>query len=338
MSVMKVHTPPSFASARGEVLGLLSLVALLAALPGCPSAPDDTTNHERIGADGKMLFTRSRQPGGGVGRPWPLVRLRATAIAFPAGTVTRSEAVWDKLDHKPWTPNVRALLTLNGIRVGMLKSEAWPELAKTFGELKGIRLRSAKLPAYPASPVQVFLNRNDRYRTVFSYRLDETLYGMDYPPGEAMISVQCIVHPTVPSRMTMAVMPLLQASRQKMRYTKSNGRYNFTKVPVLSGFPELAWQISLTTNDVVMLGPGRRAERSSSAGSMFFFTDVNGVTFETVLLLAPDVTMVGGPDGPTAPPPAPMPTSRPARRPAGPNPTRTTPKPANPRRANEERR
>ena len=337
MGVMKVHTPPLFASASVGVLGLLSLIALFVALPGCPSGPDDPTDLERARADGKALFTGSRQPARGGGRSWPLVRLRATVVAFPAGTVTRSEAVWDKLDHKPWTPNVRALLTLNGLRVGMMKSKAWPELVKTFEDLKGIRLRSAKLPAYPAAPVQVFLQRNGHYRTVFSYRLDETMFGMDYPPGDSLLSVQCLVDPRVPSRMTMAVMPLLQASRQKMRYTKSDGQYTFTKVPILSVFPELAWKISVTTDDIVMLGPGRRAARSSSVGRMFFFTDVNGVPFETVLLLAPDVTMVGGPDGPT-PPPAARPTSRPDGPSARPMPTRTTPGSGNSSRTSEEPR
>lgn len=311
MGVMKVHTVRSFMAAGAGALTLLGLIALPAALVGCPSGNNEGPDRARLRQDGQAVFGRPERSGRTAGKSAPLVRLGATAVALPAGTLTNSEAVWGKLDHKPWPADVRALLALNGIRVGMLKSSAWPELAKTLEQLKGIRLKSARLPVYPASPAQVFLQRNDHHQTVFAHRLDETVYGMDYPPGDAMLAVHCLVDPATPARMSMTVMPQVRASRQKMRYTKTDGRYNFIKVPILHNFTELAWQISVTMGDVIVLGPGRGARRSSAVGRLFFLRDVDGATFETVVFLAPDVTMVGGPAGPRRPAVL-KPTSRPA--------------------------
>lgn len=306
MGGMKLQTVRSYSSACVGVL-----VALSAVLAGCRPSDDGRKDELiRFRQDAEAVFPRPN-PGPRPGkRTLPLVRLGVTVVAFPAGTLTGGEAVWAKLKYKPWLPDVRALQSLNGLRVGILKTGAWPALAKTFEQLKGFRIKSAKLPAHRTSPVQVFLQRYNYHRTVFSYRLDETMFGMDYPPGDALMAVQCVVEAAMPSRMTMTVMPQVQASRQKMHYTKTNGRYSMIKRPILHNFAELAWQISATTDDIVVIGPGRGSQRSSSVGRMFFFRDLDGVTFETLLLLSPTVTMVGGPGGPM-PPPKPKPTSRP---------------------------
>lgn len=313
MAGMKLCAVRSFSSACIGALAVLGLIAL----SGCPAESAEEANLRRMREDGKMLFGRNDGRPGSARRSVPLVRLGATAVAFPAGTLTRSETVWAGLNHRPWQARTRALLTLNGVRVGMLKVSAWGQLAKTFEKLKGVRLKSAMLPVYASSPVQVFLQRNDKYQTIFTYRLDETMFGHDCPPGDAMLAVQCIVEPGAPTRMTMIAMPQVRTFRRKMRYTKTDDRYEFTQRPTLYNFEELAWRIALTTDDIVVMGPGPDAERNSSLGRMFFVRDVDGTMFETVLLLAPNVVMVGGPGGPQAPP-RPKATSRPATRPAAP--------------------
>jgi len=312
MGVMNAHTVRSLTATGAGAVAFLGLIALPAALVGCPAADGDGPGRTRLHEEGQAVFGRPNRTARTAGKTVPLVRLGATAVAFPEGVLTNSETVWSELSHKRWPADVRALLALNGIRVGMLASSAWPDLAKTLERLKGIRLKSATLPTYPASPAQVFLRRTDRHQTVFAHRLDETVYGMDYPPGDVTLSVHCLVDEATPARMAMTVMPLVRASRRKMRYTKVNGRYNFIKVPALLRFRELAWQIPVTSGDVIVLGPGRGARQSSAAGRLLFLRDVDGATFETLVLLSPHVTIVGGPAGPQKPA-VPGPASRPAR-------------------------
>lgn len=290
----------------------LALAALSTALGGCPADDEHARQiHQRIGEDGKALFGRPPQPtpvNADAGPRVPLVRLNATAVAFPVGTLTRSETIWSKLNSKPWPADTRALLSLNGLRVGLLKGDAWPDLAKTFTDLRGIRLKSTSLPAFAASPVRVFLQREDLHQTIFTFRLNGTMFGMDYPPGDMLMSVNCIADPANPFQVTLGAIPIVQSARTKMRYTKTGGRYTFIQRPDMYAFGEAAAQATIASTDVVVIGPGIGAERASSVGNRFFFRQVDGAMFETVLLLTPTVTMVNAPG---RPPTAPVPGSGP---------------------------
>jgi len=258
-------------------------------------------------ADGRTIFGRPPTPAPTTAGPRvPFIRLGATAVAFPAGTLTRSEAIWSKLNAKPWHAETRALLSLNGMRVGLLKGDAWAEMAQTFADLKGTRLKSTSLPAFPTSPVTVFLQREDFHQTIFTFRLNGTMFGMDYPPGDMLMSVNCFANPAAPSQVAMNVMPLVRSARSRMRQTKTEGRYTFTRMPEIYTFDAAAWQTTITSKDIIVIGPAIGAERASSLGHRFFFRQVDGATFETVLLLTPTVTMINA-SAPATPLPDPEP-------------------------------
>jgi len=314
---MKRHTRRPLPAPHAGPLVALVLAMAIGALPGCPPGKgDDEKKLDSLRDEGKAVFGARPAPSGPGMRKVPLVRLGATAVAFPAGTMTKALGVWTRLDARPWPPDVRALLTLNGVQVGLMKAEDWPELAKTFEDLGGKRLRSATLPAYPNAPVPVFLRRADHHQTIFTFRADGTMFGMDYPPGDMLVSVHCMADPMDPTRLSVGVMPQIQTLRHTTRLIKSDGRYATIKRPTFHNMDQASWRVSVKAGQIIMIGPGAETDRKSSLGRRLFFRDVDGTLFETVLLLSPTVTMVNASGGPL-PPPRPGPTSRPAGK-AGP--------------------
>ena len=311
---MKCPASRPFLWSRVGLAAPLALGMLLGALPGCPARKnDDAKKIDSLRADRKAIFGARPAPSAPSMRKVPLVRLGATAVAFPAGTLTRALGVWSGLDARPWPPDVRALLTLNGVRVGLLKAADWPKLAKTFEGLGGKRLKSATLPAYPNAPVSVLLRRTDYHQTIFTFRPDGTMFGLDYPPGDMLMSVHCMSDPLDPNRLTVGVVPQIQSLRHTTRLTKTDGRYAALKRPTFHNMDLASWRVSVGAGDIIMIGPGAESTRESSLGRRLFFRDVDGTLFETVLLLSPTVTMVSASGGPL-PAPRPGPTSRPAAR------------------------
>ena len=308
---MMPHRVHSFRALRLGVWVALALGLPLVTLSGCPSPGDDGRKAASLRKDSKAVFGQRPPVSHPGARTVPLVRLGATAVAFPAGTLTRAIGVWSKLDARAWPPDVRALLTLNGLQVGILKAKAWPELAKTFEDLNGKRLKSATLPAYPNSPVAVFLRRAETHQTIFTFRLDGTMFGMDYPPGDMLMAVHCMADPIDPLRLSVGVTPQIQTLAHRTRLTKADGRYTTLKLPTFHNMDQASWRVSVSAGDIIMIGPGLETQRESSLGRHLFFRDVDGALFETVLLLSPTVTMVSASGGPV-PQPRPGPTSRPA--------------------------
>ena len=270
----------------------LIAVAIMSAVVagGCPNKDDPA---ERFRRDAKLLFPvpeAGKKPV--LTKPVTLSRLRMTAIRLPLGVASRSEAIWKHLDNRRIARDTVARLAINGVRIGVGRQKNWPTLVKVIEALNGQMLNTSIMPVLAGKPVKVLLDRHDQPQTIFTFRLDQTLYGKIYPPGHNRLAIDCNINDFSIGGMTLSILPQIQQFRRKIQYHKQPGGFSMTTAPILHSFYALQCEVPLSDTDFIIIGPGGRSARSTSVGYNFFLQDIRGVKYETLVLIAPQVVRI----------------------------------------------
>ncbi len=233
-----------------------------------------------------------------------VVRLGLTTVQVPMGLISDSEELWSHLDEEPVGAHIGAALAANGIRVGLGRKEAWPEIAKVLQRMTGQRLSSSSLHNQPGRPIPIQVKGSQPIQHIFVYRPDGTLYGRTFEPGDNILVVTTTTNYDHLGAVQLLGVPAIRFSRREPRYVRQGGGYVFTAAVQHAVLDDLAFRLEVPEGSFVVIGPGPGIRRRSSPGYHFLATRKKGLEFERVLIIAPQLWAVPLRKGRPGPPAA----------------------------------
>lgn len=216
-----------------------------------------------------------------------IVRLKMTTIEVPVGVASASEEIWSYLDEEPVRQVHAPALTLNGLRIGLGRADAWDDLAGVLKRMTGRRLQESAATMLPGRPLHIVLKRGLPPQTIFLYRPDRTLSGFDYPPGENLLTISCTLDEDDPSKVMITGLPQIRTTYHRPQFIDRNGRITMVNRPDMFSLSSLTFQVVVPSGDFLVIGPAGESGRPTSVGHHFLVKNKEGMEFETVLVIKP---------------------------------------------------
>jgi hypothetical protein len=269
---------------------LAIVLAAMVSLPaGCAQPPQENAT-DPLTAPQPPLLRRDEASEGDGNAYRLLIRMETAMVELPLGMASGSEGIWSYLDEESVREVHTPALGINGVRVGRGAAGTWADVASILRQMTGRKMRESVTTAPPGRTLHIVLKSDLPTQTIFVYSEDQTVRGEDYPPGNNLLSVVCTLNEDDPSKVLLTIVPQVRTSRRRPRFASEPGG-----VPVMVSRPDiypltpLTFQITVQSNDFVVIGPGGLWRRTSSVGRQFLIGDNEGVPFETVIILKPFV-------------------------------------------------
>ncbi len=266
---------------------ILPALVLIAAVAGCQ-------NDGRQAAE--PSFADQTMPGGNRDNPETssppvlFVRLNTWILEAPVGLISRSEDLWSYLEEEQIGPRRQAALGRNGLRVGTAPADAWPEIAERLREMTGNELRRAQTTALPGRSMDLILRREQPAATIFTSQDDRTLVGADYPAGDYVLMVTATLDVHDPSFVLITGMPQIRTGQEQPRYIVTEDGVQLAAEADRYSFDQLMFQLSISDNDIIVIGPGSQSRQTTSIGRHFLVRQTGGMAFEQVVVIRPEIT------------------------------------------------
>ncbi|MFA6133424.1 MAG: hypothetical protein WC869_05350 [Phycisphaerae bacterium] len=221
-----------------------------------------------------------------------IVQVRVAIIELPLGTASGSEELWSYLDEEATAAVRTAGLGRNGFRVGVGRAADMNDLTKVFKRLTGRDVAFSVVTALPGQVTPVPVKRQEPEHTIFTFYGDRTVSGADYPPGDYMLNIACSINEDDPSRVVLTVMPNIRSTAMETRFASEDGQMGIRTTRETFNFEPVQFQVILPVKDLVIVGPGGEAQRSDSIAHHFLLKQRDGITFESVIVMIPEVLTV----------------------------------------------
>lgn len=218
-----------------------------------------------------------------------LIRLRVASIEVPVGTASNCEKMWSYLDEEPIGALRSASLGRNGVRIGLGRKQDWSDVARLLEDMTGRRLKETAILAVPGQPVPVAMKTQSPPQTIFTFHDDRTLRGGDYPAGDNLLTLSCTIDENHPTRIVVTGQPQIETTSRKIEFVQGpQGLMMMPKSQVFS-FPEMAFSFTIESGNLFVVGPSTESRRLVSVGYNFLYRQKQGVEYETLLVVIPDV-------------------------------------------------
>jgi hypothetical protein len=244
---------------------------------GLPAMPGDANSNAAENGPGKPK------------RYQIVVTVKLTTIEVPVGTASGSEDVWSYLDEEPVKPVRSADLGRNGFRVGLGREGSWPDLVRVLKRMTGRSPKQSLVATMPGAPLPIVLKEKQEAQTIFAFHSDRTLSGRDYPPGDYLLAVVCTLDEDDLSKVLITAMPQVRSARSRKTFTMKKAGPGIVVKSDVYDFAPLAFQLLIPPKGFVVIGPGANSRNPISAGHHFLVRKKEGMEFETLLVLTPEV-------------------------------------------------
>ncbi len=275
-------------------LTLISLAAAgvgLAITAGCPPAADPARRGPAAALPPPTPLSPLQRPAqpDSQSKFLRLVRLKFMAIDLPLGATGESERLWSYLDEEPVGARISVTLGQNGFRVGQGRGSDWPQMKDVIDRLTIKSWRSWILQSLPGNSVSIALKERQDVQTIFVFRRNRTLFAKDYPPGDNVLAIVPTLSYDDPTGVHMTASALIRTTRRRSQYVKTPAGYVIATAPVLHELPEMEFRLAVPQGGLVLIGPSKAAKDATSPGSAFLTHSVDGVRFEQILVIVPEV-------------------------------------------------
>lgn len=266
---------------------LLVVPALMS--PGCTAQKDPKKEIKEMGS--KIFSGSKKSSKGSIRKLVDMVKIRVGTIEVPAGSASRSGKLWNYLDEEPVALK-STVLGLNGFRVGLGIEETWPEVKRALKELTGKTVKMTDIQTAPGQPTPVVVQEKRPVQTIFSYTEKGFLKGSDYPPGDNLLLLCPTINEYDRDAVLLTIQPQIRTTRHYRLPTTKDGYTTLVRRPKIFDFTSMTFSLKVTKGDFLIIGPGAQSSRPSSMGHHFLTRKRGGITFETVLVLRPELTRV----------------------------------------------
>jgi len=267
--------------------GHLAGVLLLLAATGSCQFEDTAVNRSPGAGQGQVLSPQGDQPLP-VGAK-PFTHIRIAFVELPAGMASSSEDIWSYLDEEPIQAARSASFGRNGFRIGRGSAESLPQLMQALQRLTGREVAYKTLVALPGTPTAITVRQGQPGATLFLVNPDRTLSGADYPPGDSLLRLEGSLNPENMSEVLLTGLPQIRSAVAPMRVVETAGGPKLEAQKELFNFEELRFQLFVSNKGFLVIGPGVMALQPTSLGHYFFIAEREGIAFETVLILIPEL-------------------------------------------------
>lgn len=214
------------------------------------------------------------------------IRVQLGTVEVPIGQASGSQELWDLLDEEPVSLKAAAL-GLNGLRIGLCRQDAWEDLQAVIEKMTGNLYRSLNLQITTQKPMPIVVKSNQPVQTMFMYRDDKTLNGRDFPPGDNLFTLSCSLNPKdEDDTIFLTAVPQVRTTKRYAQWVETvPGVPQLMDRPMVLPIEELLVQVPIQSGDILLVGPGVNARRTSSVGHHFLTVTRDGVPHETLLIL-----------------------------------------------------
>jgi hypothetical protein len=217
------------------------------------------------------------------------IRLFLYRLEVPIGQLSGTEQVWSYLDEEAVGAEKNLTLSLNGIRVGLGRGQDWPDLAEAIRRLTGRSLTEGRESMLPGEATHVALKSKQTPRTLFVFRENRTLTGMDVPFGDYLLTLSCSVHEKNTREVLVTALPQLRTVVRVPRTVIQDGVVGWIRGPQFQPFLSALFQIPVPKEGFLLIGPGSQSRRPSSLGKQLLVHQRDGMPYETILIVKPEL-------------------------------------------------
>jgi hypothetical protein len=257
-----------------------------AAAPASPAAPAGAAGNV---ASAAKILNPTTSPAGKPKGYRMVITMRLTTIEVPIGTASGSEEIWSYLDEEP-VKAVRAVnLGRNGLRVGLGRKDGLGDLQRIFKRMTGQSPMQSMVATIPGDPLPIVMKEHQGEQTIFTYHNDRTLSGKDYPPGDYVLAVACTLDEDDPSKVLITATPQVRSTRRETHFIMDGGVPQMITESETLPFSEMTFQVMVPAKGFLVIGPGANSRNPTSVGYHFLVRKKEGVEFESMLVMIPEV-------------------------------------------------
>jgi hypothetical protein len=283
------------------VLGLVCLTACerFNSTSTAPPSPPSRSSDSPIAPPDQPAETSPTPPPGSV----YLIRVTIMTVEVPVDQASGSEELWSLLDEEPLSLQSH-VLGLNGFRVGIGQNELWTDARNILQAMTGKQIKIGSFHALAGEPGSIILGKLRPARLFFIYHEDRSLSGRDLPPGDDLLTFSCGIDPDHRDRILLTALPQLRTTRQFPQVVQEPAQPpRIVSQPKYFPLEPMTFQLRVDRGDFLVIGPGIQARRPNSPGHHMLTHTREGMTFERIVVLKPEVILQEvSPPRPATPP------------------------------------
>jgi len=221
------------------------------------------------------------------------VELKVASIEVPVGTASGSEKIWSYLDEERSRAVRSATMSQNGIRLGVASKDTWPDLVRILQDMTGRKMNDRFLRTVPSQPVSLVLLPDQAAQTIFTIYADRTTSGNKYPPGDNLLVLNFSMDESNCNKLILTGVPQIRTKEKFTHVVQVPGMgQSVVAEPDLLSFAPCTFQLTLSPQEILVIGPGAESRRAFSVGRHFLVHIKDGLECETVLVIVPEVKKV----------------------------------------------
>jgi hypothetical protein len=272
-------------------LGKTSLIALVAlALSGCaggkksgPTVLNQSTHADS--KDGVISAVQMDSPEGGPKDAQPNVpivfQLVCYQLTIPAGTVSRNEDFWKRIDENVLSPGAYDLLRRNGMRIGEAPVSDLESLRNMLQEVDGSGKQMGTIGA-DVKNVELTMRKEVPFETVNYYGRNNELSGRTFDKSENIFNISYRRTPRKLDQMRLSLVPMVRSMKKRLEYTAKNDEIEISYIAPVKFYMDIT--VDLPMDKFLVLAPSDTSELPTIIGHQFFIQDQAAEQMETVLI------------------------------------------------------
>lgn len=271
------------------------LLAACLALGGCNETPQASKPIAPSPSAPVMAPLAADSNGNAPSKPsqyFYVTTLRMAVVQVPTGMISGSEDLWSYVDEEPVAAGRSAVLGRNGLRIGVGRRGGWDDVLKVLRKMTGRSISETSIAGIPGAPQHIVLKEQQPAQAIFISNPDQTVSGSDYPAGDAVLSLACSLSEDDPNSMIITGLPQIRSTARRPQIVRDETGLRMLDLPTMYPFTPLAFQLTIQRNDFLVVGPGVESRRKSSLGHIFLARQKEGLEFETVLIILPEVAKI----------------------------------------------
>jgi hypothetical protein len=268
-----------------------SLIVLSAlALSGCAGEkkPSPTAANQSVRADSKdgvISAVQMDTPEGGPKDAQPNVpivfQLVCYQLTIPAGTVSRNEDFWKRVDENVLSPGAYDLLRRNGMRIGEAPVSQLESLRSMLQEVDGSGKQMGTIGA-DVKNVELSMRKDVQFETVNYYGRNNELSGRTFDKSENVFNISYRRTPRKLDQMRLSLVPMVRSMKKRLEYTAKNDEIEISYIAPVKFYMDIT--VDLPMDKFLVLAPSDTSELPTIIGHQFFIQDQAAEQMETVLI------------------------------------------------------
>lgn len=213
----------------------------------------------------------------------------------PAGFFSRSGKVWNHLDEESIAADTSALLQRNGLRVGRGNVNSWPPIKALLEAERGVETSQSSIMVNNGFPLSIQLDPLRRNQTLFLFRDDASLPGVNMPMSSNFIRIEYTIPLDEPDALVVDVMPEIRLQPIQQELTINDlGQLDRPVLEPKRILRELAFRMRIGRDEFCAIGPSASAHRKYLAGTLLLCEEIEGQAYESMYFLTPRIVRSEG--------------------------------------------